>query len=906
MSRAPASGGPISLPGSRLSIAPSSVRTGRFTLMKPNPLLTAFLITGAISTLAATVAHAHDATAVRADTSGNLLTPLNVGSPKITGTLAVSHLGTGTPTGSTVLRGDGTWAATTPTGATIASTGDVLMGDGAGNAVGISSGADLSRVLRTRLESVQAATTPPVNLLPTSFDGSAGLRPGNVVNADGTMTVPANGTLEWTLYGGTSAQPVYGYVVATADAPAGALVMHGNSGADFAGTDSTLLPGVYRSAFTAPAQSSLYVYNVFVRNTTAAAITIYYPVLATQDTGLALIQSYADDTAVAVQPILDLNFGVFSSADRSGRYLAERQTTVAADSVNGNNANAGTLYAPKITLQQTVTNGSVFGLYRGSLFRDSLPFSALGTTHGLVARDVALGSVKALPIVSGLDPVNNAGILNNGDGTYSIQWNGESGVANDGYANVYVVEVNTATEANAPIASRRRMTDVASSAAVASTPGSVYVTSFGNGWLGQFRPSDSLAPGAGTYRYEVVSRVQPVNFGAPNNPGDGAASGLELVGGSSGYGSLGGPTGFAGDRLVFVHGTTHSAVIGGGSLQRSVFYEGGDLTSQGPGIQLAWYAGTATGLRWNLDDCLFYANVGDRVPNCVISHSGGATNFDRGDIARCAFLGTRRANGALQGTAIDYNNVNAGVIESVYVQTIANIFGYNMPLATEVKNSVFREVANVRLGLNFHDNLALAESAQDPASNANAPAALLLQANGASAVNNLLWAHGLGGYTQGSSDQAGGIYTNGMTSATIQRNVIILDPANQIIPSIYVALPPGAPTGFAIDYNLVISTARGGVNTLGGVGNASGWAQYRANYPALDAHSLFVDLSADPRGLQAVFVDPLNGDFRWAQTDLARRCAAYCRANNVGPARVTTRWPVVPTVDEAVRLITDL
>ena len=89
-------------------------------------------------------------------------------------------------------------------------------------------------------------------------------------------------------------------------------------------------------------------------------------------------------------------------------------------------------------------------------------------------------------------------------------------------------------------------------------------------------------------------------------------------------------------------------------------------------------------------------------------------------------------------------------------------------------------------------------------------------------------------------------------------------------------------------------------------GNEFTWAAYLAANPTLDQHSMYVDLSADPRGIQALFVDPINGDFRWAQTDVARRCAAFCKTNNVGPAAVTSRWPLVPTVDEAVRLISGL
>ena len=144
------------------------------------------------------------------------------------------------------------------------------------------------------------------------------------------------------------------------------------------------------------------------------------------------------------------------------------------------------------------------------------------------------------------------------------------------------------------------------------------------------------------------------------------------------------------------------------------------------------------------------------------------------------------------------------------------------------------------------------------------------------------------------------------TTATAQRNILILDPAASSTGYQTYANFPGSVSGLSIDYNLVINTGVGGFSTGGGTGNKLSWAAYQAAYPTLDAHSMYVDLSADPRGLQAVFADPLNGDFRWAQTDVARRCAAYCRANHVGPAAVTSRWPLVPTVDEAVRLLTDL
>ncbi len=846
------------------------------------------------------------AQALRTDSAGNLRedSALNLAGPRIMGILPTVHLGTGTPTTGTVLRGDGSWAGTTPTGNTIASTGNLLMGDGAGNAAAVASSPELGRVLTTRLETQRASEALPDNLLKLS--------PMNVgsINADGTITLPANGYAAWDVvntYGSSPPFPLYGYAVSVGDAPSGAVTFRAFYGADrdSEAVDSTRAPGVYRTQFLYVTYG-VYAFSIRVENKTAAPLTIYYPFVGLVDGGLSFLRSGADSTVVPSQPVADLDFTRFAATDRAGRYLAERQTTIAADSINGSADNAGTLYAPRLSLQQTVTAGSVFGLYRGSVFRDSLPLSTLSNTHGVVVQDVALGSQKPLPVISALDPavrtIGNPFDVEANGSTYAWVWLPESAVANDGYQNVYVVEINVATEAASPVASRRRMIDAASLAAAVATPGSAFVEKVGPGagaWTAHVHPSDGLAPGSGGYRYEVVARFCPLRY-PQNDTGDCAVSGLELIGGSYGYGSLGAPTGLVGDRLAILHGSTHGAVLGGGSLQRSVFYEGGDADS----IMLAWYTGDPAGLSWSMNNVLFYGNVGDRSRDMLIAHSGGGTSYERGDISDCAFLGARWSDGSLHGTAFTYENVLGGTINRVYVQAVRSIFGGAMPLATETRNSVFRQVNRGALYGNFHDNVVLAESGLDPAdANNRSPVACQPMLSGTSVTNNILWAHGLSAANNGS---ASGVLLY-VAQATVRGNIILLDPAATYTDGVSYAYVPGDLSGISVDYNLVISTAKGSVNTLGGsAGNQPSFPAYQAAYPTMDPHSKFVDLSGDARGLQAVFVDPLNGDFRWAQTAVARECAAYCRANHVGPATVPSRWPLVPSADDAVRSLTDL
>ena len=894
--------------------------------MKTNPLLILIATAGFIlAPPALPVARAQDS--LRVDTSGNPVSTLNLGSPKLIGTLSPARLGTGTPTSGTVLRGDGTWAATTPTGSTIASTGSLLMGDGAGNAVAVANGADLFRVLKTRRETASATETPPVNLLPqaASFNGSATLPTGNI-------TIPANSTAQWYLPGQGSTyagQSLYSYAVAVGDAPYGALLLKPvPGGGSYVGTNTTLAPGVYRGVSVLPAGNGDLYFQII--NTTGAPITIYPPVLATADTGLVALSSYADQTAVSSQPVANFDFTKFESADRTGRYLAEKQTTIVADSVSGHDTSsgAGTLYNPKKTLSiatgmppvsgplpLVINTGDFFGLYRGSLFRDSLSISTQAVTQGVVVADVGLGRPGNLPVISAFDTVPSGSWTSNGDGTYSALWTPANNPLDTGdQGKPFVVEINTSVETTTPLAARKSLAVLSSQSAVASTPGSCFILPPGTGsgqsgsgtqYKAVIHPSGTFA----SFRYEVVSRSWGANWKAGNlgNGDDGSMSGVSVFNGSNGYGMTGSQS-FVADRMIFSHASLHHAVFGSGSLQRSVFYEMGvDNTDNSGGnsaIQFVWYTHDGTGLSFDTRRCLFYS-INGNYPSAFLAHTDG-NNYARGDVSDCAFTAGRIADGSLRGVAIQYNNVASGTINRVYVQGYQDAIELNVQ-PIDVKNSVFRQVKQVQVASTFHDNVVAAESASVPGSYGNSAAAIVLAATGASATNNILWAHGLASGVPSDASAYGITIAGGVTAATSQRNIIVFDPDPSFTDFSRIQFPGGStPSAFSFDYNLYINTGKGGFGSGGGSGNYNSWTAYQAAYPTLDAHSMFVDLSNDPRGLKAVFADPANGDFRWAQTDVARRCAAFCKANNVGPAAVTSRWPVVPTVDEAARLITGL
>ncbi len=321
-------------------------------------------------------------------------------------------------------------------------------------------------------------------------------------------------------------------------------------------------------------------------------------------------------------------------------------------------------------------------------------------------------------------------------------------------------------------------------------------------------------------------------------------------------------------------------------------------------IMLAWYANDPTGLSWDLRNCLFYGQApgGITPPNFVIAHSGGGAAYTRGDISDCAFIGGRLANGALGGVVYSPNNVAQTLMDRCYAYGVASLLGTNFWPGLEIKRSVFRQVGSAIMPGSFHDNVVACESQSDPNKCTIAGhLGAVIEGSATAVQNNLFWLHATNTSGLASDNSARFLNANGY-APNVTRNIVVLDaPAAGY--AIYANFGANAslPT---MDYNLVIQV--GGTFAVNFPGSAS-WADYVANSGhGTDQHSLYVDLRGDPRGLQAVFVDPANGDFRWAQTDVASRCAAYCQANHVGPATVTSHWPVVPTVDEAVRLLTDL
>lgn len=652
------------------------------------------------------------------------------------------------------------------------------------------------------------------------------------------------------------------------------------------------VPGVVKYQFLNNNGGSSYSdFRIFVWNDSSDPVAIYWPELYLHDGPyLPQIKDLGAVVAVGTQPVRNYpDWWRGWASDRPQRHLSEKQVTSALDSVDGLSGNAGTLYAPKQLVAHLPSQGqgAVVGLYRGSVWRERLAITS--TVRGVCVIDVADGATgdKDLPVLSAMDEVVNGDWTDNADGTYSYTWTAASTVDADTYENVYVVEVDTNAEADRPVSSRVRMSAAASSAAARAQAGSCYIESLGsNQWRATMRPSDDAAPGT-RYRYEVVARFNCVDW--VDYARDGMLSGVKLIGQSHGYGCLAGPKRFVGDRLVLLHASTHTAVIGGGTIQRSVIYGTGDDDC----ILLTFYTADGTGQSWRLAESFIYGGS-----QAFLCHTSGFF-YDAGEIDRVVVNGGRNSRGVLPTIGIETGSLSALKLRDVFVDGFAIAYRPNQGASADCQNSVFRRCARIEVAAGlFRNNIAHLENWGDPDSINNRGARLVITDNGV-VERNIFYFKYNPDVPLLNSDRDCVLYGSNPVGV-IRQNIFVVDfPGTQNIVS-----ASAFPVTYTADRNVIVLV--GNVATFAGLPSpafqVSDFEVFQF-YTGQDADSLLIDLRGDPRGARAVFADPDNGDFRWAQTETAQRIAAYCQENEVGPEAVISQWPQIPTVDEAAQLI---
>jgi hypothetical protein len=757
------------------------------------------------------------------------------------------------------------------------------------------------------------------------------LRGVGAANADGTFTVPANDYIMSELYNTSGTYHWPGDVfdpslfwdlwVAAADptvAPDLTISVRASSptsittGNALTYTPTQVAPGVYKLRFrnSNDGVTNLGAFAFFIKNNAASAIKVFLPVVTLNYlTAPPVFDTFVDQRPVLQPRILSRDWFAIPRTDLADRRRSlKRVTTTLANT--GNNAAAGTPYAPKQTfaggLAAQLAADTVVGLTRGSLWREKLPLKhSSASINGVEIQDVSATTDNlSLPKVTPFDTAANASFVNNGDGTYSYTWIAEATVADNGYENVWVLEINTATEATTPLASTVRMPIVASQAAAAAAAGSAFIQSLGaSQWKATLRPSDSLAPGTGTYRYEVVARFAAWEATSSlSYDRDLLVSGVHVVAGSFGYG-VPLPMRTVLDRCVVEQGSTHGSVAQGGVMQYTLHYGRGDAD----GLSHVFYCGVATGKKWVArNGWMIGPGIG---PDGFYSHTdgvGGVSDWAGGLIENYVFIKGRLANGALEGTAFSAQFNKNVEVRDVYVDGWYSGYDLQAPTltASSVKNALLRRCAGFFPSQASTDSFVYTENFADPNNVGNRNlSGVFVRAAGSSTRRHTIHAKYV--------DQGNGVTDNAfmvvrqkvtgtaLSSHDFSYNLVVVDTTGQLQMCGFTGAQPAATR----DFNCYVLVNYSGVfignNNLGG-NPQSTFALYQAA-TGWDTNSLWIDLRNDPRGVKALWVDPANGDYRYAQTEVARKVAAYCAANRVGCPWTISEWPSNPTADEQYR-----
>lgn len=747
-------------------------------------------------------------------------------------------------------------------------------------------------------------------------------------NADGTITIPAGDYImsdPWgaAFYGADEGNPLLWFYlhVGVADLSGEAVTLdakylaidYAAGGGILAGTtETTTTSGVKKLALrnnngSGGAYSFI---RYFIHNPTGSPLTIYPPVYTTDNISHPPeFITCVDNVPVEQLLVFDRDWTKLFTSSRGANFRATKAVTKASDSVNGLSGNPGTLYAPKQTLAQmgAFAAGDVIGLYRGSTWRSETLQLYPNTLTGIEVIDVCFGALGRLPKTSAFIAVPDGSWVDNLNGTYSYAYTSvdslvDSNVLGTLYDEVYPIRIDTTLSAvDYPITREERPVKVFTGDDCIATADTYYVTGSGTSWTMMIHPIDGVAPGT-RYTFEVITKYYNVTF----NPFTYNASlrGVWMSGAGMGYGPLAPGKDFYGERFIVTHGNTHAIVWQGGLLENFLVYGRG-----GPNMAaLVAYTPNATGRRAAARNFYILGVAGGAL---YMHNSGGdAQAWESGRFENGVIIGTGRQSdgGLLPAGAIGGNNVK----DLRYMDMFIEGFGWGAGASvgvvqSTIENCIFNKIAALIAPTKiFQNNIASYENFGDP-DNPNNRGVVMLSStsSGKTAKKNLFYSkyvdQGVGITDQGCK----GFSLSGNNN-TFRQNIIIFGAGWT---SVYwlSGLSSGY-SGMDFDYNIYVHAS--GAPFAGGTQftNPQGreWAAYLATNGGIDQNSLYVDLRNDSRGVKAAFIDPVNMDFRIANTEVGRIISNYAKLYDVGPDFVISRRPNVPTADDVARMIEHL
>lgn len=770
----------------------------------------------------------------------------------------------------------------------------------------------------------------PAQLALRMFMGT--LAGGAVKNANGTYTLPAGATWTSPTLGFSPFNVpgnIYAYVPATTATSGAIQIKFYQGGTVVAAGSTTTEPssGVYRQTWTNA--GSLGSPQIEIKNASGSSITIYPAEFYSTDSAYLPQIIRFDEYYPVAEDREVIDFDLISPLARRAaakqaylRARSERDATNVFDSVSGNNASAGTFYAPMkdLTSGSALAVGKTIGLLNKSSWNQSVNTMLGSTTEGLEVRNISRGRVAGpLPVLDGMVSLAGAVWTSEGSGTFSTTIACDAAYTTDNYSYGTVLEITTSQVATMPRRAERMMfpvnvvigdptnaTPITNVKAVAGRSLIVKLTS--TSLKVYVHPTDGLEPGTGAYSYRA-SNLNSVMDWQQGNTRQSIVTGIEMRGGAKGLGTYCSSNQTRTEGVIVAHGYKHTLHIEAGHVLGAVIYNNG----QGLSTANCYISPTANGYSWRWEDTLIYSVASGSAMYC---HSA-AGNFDRGDIDHVWALalnsagdvGREPTNGSL--CIGDPMNSDATLtLEEQYTLT----YGYSKDgragssgaqIPAHRHHWLTRACGSTNSRYLMEEGYAQLENISGVAIGDRNLYAVHLQYDHTVQNNCFLLTNVDTSATAGTSDYVPyvyDIYTPAINTPSARKNLIIVYCP---LATSLTLISETTSDAYDIDENVYVFFGSVTINAhKNGGGTTTRLAQYLTNFAPTDANSIFFDYRDDPRGPDAIFRDWQNGDFRWADTPQAAAVKAACISLGAGPSWVLPHWPTVPTVEEACDQLT--
>ncbi len=442
--------------------------------------------------------------------------------------------------------------------------------------------------------------------------------------------------------------------------------------------------------------------------------------------------------------------------------------------------------------------------------------------------------------------------------------NGVNGIGQ--YSFIYVTEVNKLTAVVQPYTSKKPLRFLNNLLQADTMPGS-YVEEVTNGPIAKkiyVHTSNSTSPNNNTnYQYQIAVKDWAIyGFAIPNN----SYEKLWVYGYGAGVGMLPSGTNAYFNRVIFGPGAgIHHLGVRAGSINNCVFLPASENVTK---YAVVFYNTQGNMARNSINNTLFLG-----IDDPLYTHTSGSnTNFSSLSLNNVIAFADKKG----MGVPIVGNNVDSIIVNRMYAYNYGYIYVSSNPRYLGISNSVFlnsvygikcmqlstickventliqTEHPNLGIGINSGDSTALYVNnsiihIKCDKVRPNTPAYII---NGTGKVAN---------------------------SCKIYRNIFIAstDSTSTIHAAKGMAANSTFSNGDDWDYNVYVLLKGKGITWL--IANAQGTGFTTLNsleewktQSGQDAHSIFIDLRNDNRGLNALFIDADNGNFTLAGNQTAQ------------------------------------